>query len=211
MSKLMSWTGYCMKADKSLVKHATSSVKSGSEARYQLKGIAELASVKRSIMSWREHAIRSAILPERKRFCLKIDGYLRTAYARASDQPTGPISGLREPFMLLKMALKQLMIIRNFDERVRVKAAETPRANREAEDTCGPSFLNTESGGKEIEASLKSKDWLKQFILDSRNSERLAVVSRERLLKVLEEFRRQKRAIDSGQGSQKGLDINMLT
>lgn len=57
---------------------------------------------------------------------------------------------------------------------------------------------------EEIEASLNNEDWLKQFILDSRKSERLAVYDRKRLPDVLEEFRRQKRAIDSGKGPEKG-------
>lgn len=56
---------------------------------------------------------------------------------------------------------------------------------------------------EEFETSLKNEDWLKQFILDSRRSERLAVVDRERIPQVLEEFRRRKRAMESGRGSPK--------
>lgn len=44
------------------------------------------------------------------------------------------MSSLREPFLLLKMALRQLMIIRDFDDRVPVKATEAPGASRGADD-----------------------------------------------------------------------------
>ncbi|KAK7985072.1 hypothetical protein PG996_005688 [Apiospora saccharicola] len=221
MSKLMSWTHYCIQADMEFA--------SGSETHYQLKGVAELASMEQAIMSWRENVIHSTFAPERKRFCLKIDGYLRAAYAKASNQPTGPMSSLREPFMLLKMALRQLMIIRDFDDRVPVRATEAPRASRGAEDAWLTIKLQYAKAclvllirifwlvlpkfpewWEEIEASLNNEDWLKQFILDSRKSERLAVFDRERLPDVLEQFRRQKTAIDNGKGPEKGLDIEML-
>ncbi|KAK7914602.1 hypothetical protein PG985_012305 [Apiospora marii] len=222
MSKLMSWTRYCNKADKKLKKHVASAG-SGSESHYQLKGTAELASMEQTIMSWRENVMHSAFIPERKRFCLKIDGHLRAAYAKASNQPTGPMSSLQEPFLQLKNALRQLMIIRDFDDRVPVKAAEAPIASRGAEDAWLTIKLQYAKAclvllvrifwlvlpkypewWEEIEASLNNEDWLKQFILDSRKSERLAVYDRKRLPDVLEEFRRQKRAIDRGEGPEKG-------
>ncbi|KAK8074916.1 hypothetical protein PG997_009579 [Apiospora hydei] len=211
MSKLMSWPRWCIDADKSLTKHETSSVKPGTETHYQLKGLSELLSMEQSIISWREKVILSAFSDERKQFCCKIDHCLRKAYARASSQPTGPISGLREPFEQLKMALRKLMIIRNFDESVPVKATEASTASRGVEDAwltiklqyakaCllllirifWPVLPEYSEWWEEIEASLKNEDWLKQFILDTRKSERLAVLDRERFPQVLEEFRRQK-------------------
>ncbi|KAK6820666.1 hypothetical protein PG990_012650 [Apiospora arundinis] len=225
MSKLMSWTHCCIMASKELDASSTSS----NEARYQLKDVAELASMERSIVSWRKHILHSAFALERKRPCLKIDGYLRTAYAKIAHQPTVPKSGLREPLLLLKMALRQLMIICDFDKQTPVKVSEAPNASRGADDAwltiqlqytkacllllirifwlVLPDFLEW---WEEFESSLRNKDWLKQFILDSRKSERLAVVNRERLPRVLEEFRRQTKAIESGKGSQKGLDMEML-
>ncbi|KAK8016285.1 hypothetical protein PG993_014474 [Apiospora rasikravindrae] len=153
----------------------------------------------------------------------KIDGYLSTAYAKASSQPTGLISSLREPFELLKMALRELMRIRDLDGRVPVEANEGPTAGREAEDAwltiklqyakaCllllirifWPVLPEYPEWWEEIEASLKNEDWLKQFILDSRKSERLAVFDRERFPQVLEEFRRQKRATDEAKDLQQG-------
>lgn len=132
MSKLMSWTRCCIDATKSLDDAASSA--DDREARYQLKDVAELASMKRTIVSLREQVLKSAFTLKRKQFCLQIDGYLRSAYAKASSQPTVPKSGLREPLLLLKLSLKLLMGIRNYDESNPVKACEAPGASTGAKD-----------------------------------------------------------------------------
>ncbi|KAK7962407.1 uncharacterized protein PG986_003232 [Apiospora aurea] len=207
MSKLMSWPRWCIDADKSLKRHETCSVKPGTQTHYQLKGLSELLSMEQSIISWREKVMRSAFSEERKQFCVKIDDCLRKAYARASSQPTGPISGLREPFWQLRRALKKLMIIRDLDESVPVKASEAPTASRGAEDAWLTIKLQYTKAcllllirifwhvlpeypewWEEIEASLKNEDWLKQFILDTRKSDRRAVLGRERLPKYWKSF-----------------------